>query len=236
MLLKRAREDTQFWLFIANLFARNPRGRLKQIMPLIVQRNFTDQNTTLVLWKVTEPTLSLLDLASQDGRSMSEVNSIVLEKRKREWLSTRILLNHLRLGAELKNLENGKPYLADGGHISISHCEDLAGVVISDHPIGLDIQRPEEKMRRISSRFCNETELTDAANSEDPLTYMSMIWSAKEAVFKYFGEHVHFAEDLQMKKFALEDRLLEIQYSGIHGQQIFRLIHESMDNFHIIHT
>lgn len=205
-------------------------------MPLIVQRNFTDQNTTLVLWKATEATRTLFELASADGRSLSEVDSMVLEKRKREWLCTRILLNHLRPEAELKNLKNGKPYLADGSHISISHSEELAGVVISDHPVGLDIQRPVEKMRRISSRFCNETELTDAANSGNPLTYVSMIWSAKEAVFKCFGEHVRFAEDLQMKRFALDDRLLEIQYSGIHGQQVFRLIHESIDNFHIIHT
>ncbi len=137
----------------------------------------------MVLWKATEPTLALLDLFLQKGGIAAELDTFVLEKRKREWLCTRILLNHLSPDAQLRNLENGKPYLADGRHVSISHCDEIAGVIISDHLVGLDIQRPVEKLGRISSRFCSSSELTHAANSENALAYISLFWSALEAVF-----------------------------------------------------
>ena len=57
--------------------------------------------------------------------------------------------------------ENGKPYVKDGSvFISISHCDGVAAVALSDEEeIGVDIQSmpDEEKAERLSKRFLSET-------------------------------------------------------------------------------
>ena len=80
-------------------------------------------------------------------------------------------------------LENGKPYLvANSQHISISHSEKIVCLILSHNSeIGIDIQPPSEKIRRIAKRVFNEEELDWANEDIDKLT---QLWCIKETVFK----------------------------------------------------
>lgn len=165
-------------------------------MPIVLEKKVPN-SYHLMLWKVTETIEDLEKLREVKPEEKEKYASIKLDMRKREWLG-RMLLFH-NLGVEkLHYLENGKPVLEDG-HISISHCDDLVVVILSDQPIGIDLQNPNPGIMRIRTKFCNKKELDVYEVTENKLDYLCKIWSAKEAVFKIFGENIPFAEGMLVR-------------------------------------
>jgi phosphopantetheinyl transferase len=205
-------------------------------MPLLIyQSNFTN-TARLLVWEASESTEVLYGMVKWDEQMASEYTSVKLEKRKREWLTSRILLQLAIPQAKLYFESTGKPMLEGRMNISISHCGDLAGVVVSETSVGLDIQGVDEKLEKIATRFCHPKELTRAMEQRDYLEYITIIWSAKEAVFKYFGEKVTFNEDMILRPFLLNQEELICDYEGVHGNLVFTLQHVQLKGYHIVMT
>lgn len=190
----------------------------------------------MVIWHLSESTEELIALMPDPESARNALQGIVLEKRQREWLASRLLLAKCTGGAMLRNLPNGKPFIEDGKHISISHCDDFAGMILGDDPVGLDIQNLHPTILRIFRKFSNELEIDDAHNSGDEHTYFTIIWSVKEAIFKFFGERVTFSEDIAVKTFNITDDLILAEYRGEHGNFSFELGHVFMNGYHILYT
>ncbi|MFT4678834.1 MAG: phosphopantetheinyl transferase [Flavobacteriales bacterium] len=172
----------------------------------------TGSATRLFLWQVEE---------NPDHPKYAKIASTFRGKslkRRTEELGGTLLLEHLGIKNDISYLENGKP-VVDDGYISISHTEDLVGVVFSTSPVGLDIQRPTPKLFNIKEKFCNERELKMWGESLDQLT---LIWSAKEAVFKLFGENLAFAEEIDVH-FGDKDNEFYAKVRG--GEESFTLHH-----------
>ncbi len=205
-------------------------------MALTVHQTYQKNDTLLTLWEATETTNELLVLAELTAIEKNIFSRIHLEKRQREWLCMKILLRRFAADRMLSNLSNGKPVITGGRHISVSHCGNIVGVIFSDHNLGMDIQTPNEKLFHIASKFCNVSELKAASNNDHALEILTMIWSAKEAVFKFFGERVHFAREMSMQPFQVKDQSLKVDYRGVHGARTFQLAHMKLNDFHIIHT
>ncbi len=203
-------------------------------MPEIFRYSDTDRKLA-VFWSLTESITELIDLLSPSDEDMEILRNIPLEKRRKEWLSTRILLRIAAPGKPLNWLPSGKPVLDGKTHISFSHSDQLAGIMVAAEPCGLDIQRPTDKLLRIKTRFCNAREMTNAP-SETDLDYFTTIWCAKEAIFKCFGERVIFAEDIMIRPFQPESEYLEATYSGHHGQRVFNLRRFVLDSCRIVIT
>ncbi|MEZ4798501.1 MAG: 4'-phosphopantetheinyl transferase superfamily protein [Flavobacteriales bacterium] len=205
-------------------------------MPLLIyQSNFTN-TSRLLIWKAIESTPELEKMIEWNEELTSKYESIKLEKRRREWLVARILLKIALPDAILYFLPSGKPMLEGRLHISISHCGDLGGIVISEIPVGLDIQGVDEKLEKISTRFCHPKELHRAMEQNEFLDYITIIWSAKEAVFKYFGEQLTFNEDMIIRPFSIDQEQLICDYKGVHGEFIFTLQHILLKGYHIVMT
>ena len=88
--------------------------------------------------------------------------------------------------AEISYLENGKPIIKspEGYHISVSHSGTLTALVISDLPIGIDIERVREfDFSRLKERFLSEKEREAVLSKED----FFKIWVKKEAEAKIEG-------------------------------------------------
>jgi len=195
------------------------------------------QTTRLRIWSAQETTHELLHLCNPDAIRLQEWETIRLDKRKREWLISRLLQKELIPGSVIMHLPSGKPVIENGPFISFSHSENLGGLLVSDTPCGLDIQRPDQKIMTIRKRFSHSTELLRAP--EDPqsaLNYFTAIWSAKEAVFKSFGDSVHFSEDMIIRPFQAHDTTLLLDYSGIHGTKSFTLHRHWLDGFCVVFT
>ena len=97
------------------------------------------------------------------------------------------LLKEENLTPLLRRDENGKPYLADGRKISVSHSENKVLIALSDHAeIGVDIQYPRKKTARIIERITSPEE-REIPMEKDIFDTVHFIWCAKEAVYKAHG-------------------------------------------------
>jgi len=126
--------------------------------------------------------------------------------KRRQWLASRYLIRYLLNPTNpLVSLTgaDGSPRL-DGAdlHLSISHSENLAGVLISspDYLPGIDIELVNRKIPLpVQNRFLHPQERNQLiqAPSEDQNTIALLCWSAKESLFKCIGRKgVSFKNDL----------------------------------------
>lgn len=203
-------------------------------MPLLLDTSEIQHGKRLLIWDTQESTDELITLAQLDEQEMMKLGSIQLDKRKREWLDTRILLKTFFPNKKLAYLDNGKPVFEDGTHLSISHCADLVGIIVSDNSIGMDIQNPDKKLLLIQKKFCNEQELSFVPSGEAGLIHTTIIWSTKEAIFKVYGENVPFADDMTIRPFDVDDNIIYADYDGAYGKRTFELSHIKHEAYHIL--
>jgi len=204
-------------------------------MPLQLHYTF-EPSGELALWNTTESVEELVALAQPTAEEEALVMEFPLEKRRKEWLTTRILRNLLRPGQEVFYDENGKPFLANE-QISISHSGHLAAMCCHPTHAGLDIEKPSDKIVRVSFRFSHPSEIAKAPAHEPLLSrYLTTIWCAKEAVFKCFGVHVHFSQDIILRDFNDEDETIIADYKGIHGEKTFTLRRVMIDGMWVVHV
>lgn len=118
------------------------------------------------------------------------------DHRRLEWTACRALLQKMTgQPAHIFHDANRKPHLQnDNRAISLSHSGDLACVYLgSVKNVGVDIQKMKPNIAKGFDYFLHKTE-QHWANLDDNLV-LHLIWSAKEAVFKYAGD-----PDLDLKK------------------------------------
>ena len=201
------------------------------MQPEIVHSTLENSSFMLALWSPTETNEELVQL----WESMLVSQQMPLfkaEHRKREWLATRLLMD--RLGIEQHDfLANGKPILPRGG-ISISHCKGSVAVVTSGVNIGLDIQEPTEQIFTIRSKFCSATEWSWLETHRETLRALTIVWSAKEAIFKYWGEEVDFAQHIEILPFECDASIIDACYKGGHGERNFRLWHSAHGTLEVV--
>ena len=84
-----------------------------------------------------------------------------------------------------------KPFLPDEAfHFSISHCGDYAAAIVStQNRVGADIEIPHPKIEKVQHKFLAAAELEIVKQQGGDLhSMLTMAWSIKEAVFKWYGE------------------------------------------------
>jgi len=113
-------------------------------------------------------------------------------------------MDHLGISEEVAYENNGKPII-EGGYISISHDGDMVFIGLSDKAIGIDIQRTSRKLEIIKTKYCNPHELTMVDKSNNRLILLTLIWAAKEAVFKIYGKGLPFSEGMTVGQVACEE-------------------------------
>ncbi|ANH81111.1 4-phosphopantetheinyl transferase [Niabella ginsenosidivorans] len=163
-------------------------------MPLIFQEEINSA-TRLGIWKIEEEAAFF--------RNKVPVHRQVTHPHKMlQHLAGRYLLQYLFPGFPyhlVQIADTRKPYIGgDAFHFSISHCGDFAAAIISEtERVGVDIEKPVEKIIHIRNKFISTAE-KEALN---PLSIeeLTQIWSAKEAVFKWYGAgQVDFKEHIRL--------------------------------------
>jgi 4'-phosphopantetheinyl transferase len=171
------------------------------------------------------------------GSDLTAFGSIQLDKRRREWLATRLLLQEYLPGSALLTLPNGKPVLENGPWISFSHSGIQAGILLSPTPCGIDIQPADPRLEQLNRRFTHPAEQEAAPeNQHERLNYFTTVWSAKEAVFKCYGERVNFADHIRILPFIPGEQRICAQYDGEHGSRMFDLVVQWNADTCIVHT
>ena len=167
-------------------------------MPVFFQHQI-NESTRLGVWKIEETEAFF--------RGNVPLHREVTHPHKRlQHLAGRFLLQYLfpDFPYELVQIaDTRKPFLAnDQYHFSISHCGDYAAAIVSrTSRVGVDVEIPVDKILAIRDKFLSgsekETWAKDPGDSYKNQT--TLLWSSKEAVFKWFGEgKVDFRQHIQL--------------------------------------
>jgi len=167
-------------------------------MPIFFQQDI-DVNTRLAIWKIEEGEEFF-------SRNVPIQPNITHPHKRLQHFAGRYLLQWLYPGFPIELIriaDTKKPFLEDEAyHFSISHCGDFAAVIVStENRVGIDIEIPSEKVKKIEAKFLhpNESIMLRQWSADNHLDYSTILWSAKEAMFKWWGlGKVDFSEMLRL--------------------------------------
>jgi len=150
------------------------------------------EEVSILVWEITETLEGLLDLYGNINTS-----NYTSEKRKKEHLISRLMVNKICKNGAIFYNEFGAPELDNAKHLSISHSNELVTIIISNKKTGLDIEKISEKALRTASKFVAEKNLIKL-NKEKA----TLIWCIKEAVYKWHQEGgIDFIKDIIIAEF-----------------------------------
>lgn len=124
----------------------------------------------------------------------------------------------------------GEPLLSGSSrHLSISHSELAGALILSDIPVGIDIQKKKATLDKPSDYFMNEAEM----HFIDSFS-IHLIWCAKEAIYKRFQGEI---SNVQAAVVILE---IDVQKETITAQVLNQTIdlkfHELEEAYYLVYT
>ena len=169
-------------------------------MPLVYQQNINDR-TKIGVWHITEPESFFL-------KEMDVKSEIKNASKRIQHLAGRYLLKKLEARFPIDEVLTSfskKPYLPEEQfHFSISHSGEYAAAIVTDeNKVGIDIELPQPKIIGIKHKFVSDSEslIISSLPLEDFHQY-TLVWSTKEAVFKWYGEgKVDYKEHIIIRSF-----------------------------------
>lgn len=176
-------------------------------MPLFYQHNIND-TTKLAVWHITEDETFF--------REKVAIQKEITHPHKRlQHLAGRYLLDILHPGFPFHLIEiarSKKPLLSNGEiHFSISHCGDYAAAIVSEDALaGIDVELVTPKIETVKARFLRDDELklaasADAESHTKEHQILTLFWSSKEAIFKWYGHGaLSFKNNMGIKKLFFE--------------------------------
>ena len=174
------------------------RAKIVQV-PLFYQQNW-NEHTRLAVWKIEEQETFFTDTVTLQ-RSISHPH------KRLQHLVGRYLLSFLfpefpsrliRIADTRKPFLEGQPY-----QFSISHSENYAAAIVSTYcRVGVDVELASPKIAAIRRKFLSDGDAGVLfGDGQMDLTRLTIAWSAKEAVYKWWGQgEVDFKEDIVLNE------------------------------------
>lgn len=152
------------------------------------------------------------------------VSRLKLNDDKKRTLSGEMLIKkHFGDDAIIEIGDKGKPYLKNKkGEFSVSHSGDYVLLAVSDEKIGADIECIREINENITKKICTpeEAEFVNSSKGTDKNLRLLLIWTFKEAFFKYLGTGLgdfktvsYFDENIKREQYICDDYVYHIIYS-----------------------
>jgi len=115
-------------------------------------------------------------IAETDGRLQP------LQLRLKEWNGNFVFNEH-----DKPFMQNALGERIEGVDFSISHCKNAIAVVLSDRPVGVDVESFRHAEEPLLKRTMNPEEQAEVRNAADPAEAFTCLWTRKEAVLKLRG-------------------------------------------------
>jgi phosphopantetheinyl transferase len=108
------------------------------------------------------------------------------EARRNEHLAwRRIVRRELGRSVAIEYNEVGAPVVDSANTcISVAHSRERVAVAIADERVGIDIERIDRDFGRAAERFASSSEIS---LGEGDGAWLAKLWTAKEAMYKYYG-------------------------------------------------
>ncbi len=180
-----------------------------------------DSGSVLAVCSIVQNLDWLLENSNPQRRSYAL--SLKSDRRRVEWLSWQTLLVQV-LGTdefETGYRACGAPYIiGDARHLSVSHCRGYVAILVSDGACGLDIELGSRDFSKASERFAREDVTDDLA----------LVWSAKEAVFKYLED-----VEVAMLTDIVVDSIGESSIDSHVGEECYNLSYLRIDKLNVVY-
>jgi len=172
-------------------------------VPLFYQQDI-NPTTKLAVWKIEEDESFFL-------RAVPLGREITHPHKRLQHLAGRYLLPFLFPDfphGEIEIADTRKPFLpGEQYHFSISHCSKYAAAIVSStERVGVDIEEITPRVKKIKHKFLHTEELAFVHYhpADQQITLLTILWSCKEAMFKWWGRgEVDFSNMLRIEPFLL---------------------------------
>ena len=190
---------------------------------LFYKKESADKRWQFAVWEITETVEELSSLVADEALVAFADSNFGGDKRKCEWLATRLLLREL-MGAEVyvEYDSAGRPFINGGPFLSISHTDGFAAILLSlDAPMGIDIELVGRKAFDSRRRYMSSVEM-ESLDKKNPQKAALLGWMAKEALFKIVGNlGGTFKDNIIVAPFeCAESGSFELSLSGIYADDI----------------
>ena len=188
-------------------------------------KKISNAESIIWVWKIDESFEKLIDLTNQTTDIKNEI-------KKKEFYASRILIEKMckELNIKfngIKKDDNGKPYLINSKyHMSISHKFPYVTSILDNKACGVDIERIDNKVRKIKSKFLTENEEKKIG---DNLKKLVEYWSIKESTYKVEGKTI------PLKKINVNKKSKSLYESFANGKN-FKLSVLEIDNHILSYT
>lgn len=205
-----------------------------------IQFNATTQ---ILVWKISESYEELVDAIILNEKNSIRLAGMKSEIHQRAFLSVRKLMQHAGFtDFDLYYDEFGKPNLYREKHISITHSHHFSAIIISDQTVGIDIELQREKIIKIAHKFCESEfkflpEEFDAESKQEYIRKLTVIWGAKESIFKIRNEKgISFKDHIKANAFELEDKqaIAELHFENLIKD--FKIHFEEIEGFTLVYA
>ena len=172
---------------------------MKQIFHKKIQKN------QIYIWKITSSSNLLIKNPLLNSAELISAEIIKNEKRKQEFLASRIALKKIfNKELVLKHHKSGKPFIEESGHLSISHSSDFLALAFGEENIGIDIEKPQNRMVKLMPKILSEIEFMEF-KKEPSIDLACKLWGAKESILKYVGDkNLNYKEDIKVNTTSLD--------------------------------
>lgn len=177
-------------------------------MPLIKNIEIANK-VQLGVWKINEELDGILSNFAFHKLEKEAYDSISNDSRKKQWLLTRHLLRLISKKNDLwiDHDANRKPIvIGDEIDISITHTTEYVAILLGKNSsLGIDIENIQPRILKIKHKFIREDEFAFLNKENEYLTQLYILWSAKEALFKFYEKgNLDFRKHLQILPFEIE--------------------------------
>ena len=161
-------------------------------------------NTHIYVWKMTSSYEDQIKDPLLNSAELISAKELKNKKRKKEFLSSRIALKNIfNKELELKHHTSGKPFIKKTKHLSISHSSNFLALAYGEKNIGIDIEKPQNRMVKLMPKILSEIELMEF-KKEPSINLACKSWGAKEAILKYVGDkNLNYKEDIKVENIQL---------------------------------
>ena len=154
-----------------------------------------------------------------------------VKQLKSQFLASRKLIT--LVDSDLKvTYKEDIPLLSDNRNISISHSENMATILISENKgIGIDVERINNKVNSIKSKFLNEKEMHYLRGHRETRN-LTRAWTAKESIYKALRmPGIIFSENILIEEFNNKSTTGIGKFISTNQEKKFKLYFYDFDNY-----
>ncbi len=195
-------------------------------------------SSTIFIWKITESASALAQDIVLNENSLERLQNMKSEAHQCGFLSIRQLLKTTGYSDDhLYYDEFGKPHLNDENYISITHSFEFSAIIISNQKVGIDVEKQREKIKLIANKFCDFELESLQQNNSNYVKKLTVIWGAKEAVFKIKNERgISFKNHIKVLPFEMEDTKTVAAFNFNSKRQQLEIYFIEIENYMLVYA